>query len=406
MSKNNKKNKEEIAKTSTFEKQPWFDKKLKLLLDMLAYNTPHKFEEKMHKFLPKGGEFDSKGNYIYTTDKDSKVLFCCHIDTVGSSVKEVKPIYENGWIKVGNKNAHCLGGDDRCGILCLLTLIEHKIPGTYIFHIGEECGLIGARFIEKTYKLDKFDMAIEFDRRGETSVITEMGHIQTCSDDFAEALCSQLGLGFKPDDTGISTDTRAYQSTIAECTNISVGYRSEHHTNETINADFLINGLLPAIVKVNWASLPVVRDPSANNRKIYQYHNSGNYCGGYSRNYEYEWDDCNLPDKYNMHTVDSFTNHEKLLRSNGISETNGDLIKDSDYVECELCAQSEGPFSQINILGTDYLLCEDCSKFLLNGWDENEFDIEKDFGEEMQYLFELSQNEQQEQQETEDDEEE
>lgn len=381
----------------TFAKTSNFDDKLKLLLKLLEYNTPYEHEEHMHQFLPKGGSFDTKGNYIYITDKNSKTLFCCHLDTVGLFKKKVNPIYDDGWIRVGNKDAHCLGGDDRCGMLCLLTLIENKVPGTYIFHIGEERGLVGARHIEKTYKISNFDRAVEFDRKGETSVITEMGMTKTCSDDFAEALCKELGMGFKPDDTGVSTDVKEYENQIAECTNISVGYRSEHSTNETINADFLINGLLPAIVKVDWENLPTKRDPKANNRKVYystsrsrSYYPDG-WGGNSYRHWEsdFVWDDYHTSNnsRYRNNTVDSFTNHSKILRQNGICVGNGDLINDSEYVECELCTNSEGPFKELNISGTDFLLCEDCVLFLLEGWDPDEYDAEKELSEELNLLM-------------------
>ena len=407
MSKNKKNKASNSAATSTpapyqNEKAKWFGRKLKLLMEMLEFTTPHGDEKEMHKFLPKGGNFDKLGNYILTIpakEGSSKTLFCCHIDTVGHSKKKVEPIYENGWIRVGNKDAACLGGDDRCGILCLLHLIEHKIPGTYIFHIGEERGLIGARHIEKTFELSVFDRGIEFDRRGEASVITEMGVVRTCSDDFAEDLCKQLGLNFKPDNTGVSTDVKAYEDQIAECTNISVGYRSEHSNRETINADFLINDLLAAIIKVDWDKLPVKRDPKGNNKTYsttYSAGNFGNYAGGshnhWGRNNDPDWEEYtgyasrSADERYRRHTVATFTNHAKVLRENGVIETNGDLISDADYIECELCANCEGPFTELNIIGTDFLLCEDCASYLKEGWDPEEFNVEQELAEELEYL--------------------
>jgi len=369
------------------KKAEWFDKKLDLLLKMLSQTTPYKDEENMHKFLPKGGEFDSEGNYIYVTDKKSKTLFCCHIDTVGYNVKEVNPIYENGWIRVGNKNASCLGGDDRCGILCLLHLIEHKIPGTYYFHIGEERGCIGARHIYNTRNLNQFERAIEFDRKGETSVITEMTVIKTCSEEFANALCKQLGNSFKIDKNGVSTDVKVYEDKIAECTNISVGFRNEHSNCETINADFLINNLLTVIVDVDWDNLPTKRDPKGYNKTYTNY--TGNYKKNRNWNDDFDYNNYypngRKDDRYN-NTIFSFTNHAKILRKNGIIQSSGDLINDQEYIECELCANSIGPFKNICILGTDYLLCEDCCKFLEDGWNSDEFNVEVEMVEELDFL--------------------
>ena len=246
-----------------------------LLLELLDTTTPYKNESRIRDLLPADKWIDKCGNVWIRRPKpdgtESDTLFCCHMDTVGYSPEKTEPFYHNGFIYAMSNKSSCLGGDDRCGILCLLAMIHANIPGMYLFHVGEEKGTIGADFVSKHYKLDDYKRAIEFDRRGTTSIITVMmGSRRTCSETFAKALAKQLNdagtrLEYKPDDTGLYTDVSEYSDEIAECTNISVGYNHEHSNDEKINADWLITQLIPALYKIDWESLPTERDPKADN---------------------------------------------------------------------------------------------------------------------------------------------
>jgi hypothetical protein len=139
---------------------------------------------------------------------------------------------------------------------------------------------------EKPYPFNKINKVISFDRRGTTSVITYQSSSRCCSDKFAEALSAELNkqnvtLEYKPDPTGIYTDSAQFTTIYPECTNISVGYKSEHTYTETQDIEHL-EKLANACLTTNWESLPVERDPS-------KYEYSRNYYGyGY---WENEWDD-------------------------------------------------------------------------------------------------------------------
>jgi hypothetical protein len=85
---------------------------------------------------------------------------------------------------------------------------------------------------------------------------------------------------------------------IPECTNISVGYYSEHTVNEQQDINHLID-LCVACVSVDWESLPVVRDP-----KIYEAKSYGTYSKSKSkvhsdRDYQYyrDWGTTNFHDE-------------------------------------------------------------------------------------------------------------
>src|SRR5690606_9250117 len=98
------------------------------------------------------------------------------------------------------------------------------------------------------------------------SVITEQMFGRCCSDEFAKAISNSLNscnLGFKfsPDPTGIYTDSAKFMSLVPECTNISVGYYSEHTNSEKQDLDFL-KRLCKGVCLVDWENLPIKRDPS------------------------------------------------------------------------------------------------------------------------------------------------
>ena len=65
---------------------------------------------------------------------------------------------------------------------------------------------------------------------------------------------------------------------IPECTNVSVGYYKEHSTNEHQDISHLIS-LADACTKVNWETLPTVRDYTKTEYKSYKSYDYGNYGG-------------------------------------------------------------------------------------------------------------------------------
>jgi hypothetical protein len=141
-------------------------------------------------------------------------------------------------------------------------MIMNNLPGHYVFHAAEEVGGVGSSKLADSGVLKgHFDRAIAFDRKATHSVITHQACGQCCSDEFADALCDQLNIAdstfiFAPDDTGVYTDTAEYIDQIPECTNVSVGYYSEHTPNESLDYTFL-EQLAAAVLLVKWEELPV-----------------------------------------------------------------------------------------------------------------------------------------------------
>jgi hypothetical protein len=203
---------------------------------------------------------------VIVTDDKSRTMFSCHTDSVHRKEGRQKVKYNTKEQTYYKDDDEPLGADDAAGAWLMLEMIDAGVPGTYVFHRGEECGGIGSRFLAAHYDefLESFDRAIAFDRRGSTSVITHQGMGRCCSDTFAEALADALSAHepciYMPDDTGVFTDTANYTEIIPECTNIACGYANEHSGRETLHLPTIF-ALRDACIKLDWESLPTERNP-------------------------------------------------------------------------------------------------------------------------------------------------
>lgn len=232
---------------------------IQLLLDMLSYRRCHEsMGEKMfyEDFIQPLGPVvyqDDKGDaiaYTLCTDLESKVLFSCHIDTRHNPGGDLyqNMVYDAKARIIEKDDKECLGADDGAGVWLMLQMYEAGVPGTYIFHRGEECGGIGSAAMSHHHPamLKQFDYAIAFDRKDTCSVITHQGFSErTASDEFAQELCKRINVGhpyydLKPDHGGVFTDTANYVDEISECTNVSAGYYNEHTAKEYLDVDYLL----------------------------------------------------------------------------------------------------------------------------------------------------------------------
>ena len=247
-----------------------------LFLRLTSKTYPHGYEQIIVDEMIKLGVFpsdlkrDEHGNYFYKIG-ESRTIFASHLDTVSSQHTAVTHVIDGDLIKTDGTTT--LGADDKAGVSVLVWLMKNNVPGTYYFFIGEEVGCIGSGLAAKHGEFKGlYDRIISFDRRGTTSIITHQSWSRCCSDVFADALCNQLnlsGLKYIKDDGGVYTDSAEFVDLIPECTNVSVGYYSEHTTGERQDIKHLI-ALCEASVLVNWESLPTRRDPSVYEGKTYK----------------------------------------------------------------------------------------------------------------------------------------
>lgn len=235
------------------------------------------------------------------TERQSTTLFSCHVDTVDGFVapgvrKDLTYDSNFGLIGLESKSmGSCLGADDGAGVWIMLKMIEAGVPGTYMFHRGEECGGISAKAIaaKESAWLERFDCAVAFDRPRDNEVITHQGGAMCASQKFALALAKALNdngpFEYKPSNSGVYTDTKEYRRIIAECVNLGVGYTDQHGHRETLDYGHLV-AMLDACKAIKWDALPIDRDPTVVDPTP-QY-NYGGYQGrAYQRPFDTELDE-------------------------------------------------------------------------------------------------------------------
>lgn len=240
----------------------------KKFLQLTSKTYPHGTENELIHQLPKGYKEDGFGNFYIEVGSNPSTMFTCHLDTADRQQKKVRHIIQEDIIKTDGDSI--LGADDKAGMTVILYMIEKEIPGLYYFFIGEERGCVGSSRLAKNWNETTFSKnitkCVSFDRRGTDSVITEQFYGVCCSNEFAKALSNQLNsvektFKYQPDPTGIYTDSAQFTGIISECTNISVGYYSEHTHSERQDIKHL-EKLCQAVCKVDWDSLPILRNPS------------------------------------------------------------------------------------------------------------------------------------------------
>lgn len=207
---------------------------------------------------------------IVVENRPNKVLFSCHVDTVHNtaisdgSMQELFVDTAMGHVFLANPAPGCLGADDGAGVYILLRMLAADVPGTYIFHRGEERGGIGANgMLTKHAKwLEQFAQCIAFDRAGKEDIILTQGGQMCASVAYGDALSKDLaaqGLKYENCHKGSFTDSKVYRQIIRECINLSVGYEQQHGPGEYLDYEHL-ELLTEAAIKLEWTKLPVSRN--------------------------------------------------------------------------------------------------------------------------------------------------
>ena len=223
---------------------------------------------------PYFGKPDLYGNYIKVIpNKDGSapnLCFTAHSDTVhqNGGIQDTK--IEGNWLFAVNSD--CLGADCTTGIWLILEMMHAKIPGVYVIHADEEVGCIGSRDLVRDNPawLDEIDAVISFDRKGSKSVVTHQIGYRTASDAFAKSFAEAVDMPeLVPDAGGVYTDSNEYAEIIGECTNIGVGYLSQHTSSECQDLAYLQH-LRDKLIAADWSKLVFERDPKTSFYDPYQ----------------------------------------------------------------------------------------------------------------------------------------
>ncbi len=267
-------------------------------VELTTRTYPHGTEKELYHLLPDFLETDEFGNRYFQIGEEPSTMFTSHLDTVHRDNVPITHVMDGDFIKTDGKTI--LGADDKAGVVVMLYMMEQKVPGLYYFFLGEEVGCVGSKKLSDYYKNKKkpeyVKKVVSFDRRGTDSVITFQSGRRCCSEDFGNALSAALNdaskkvedndtvFNYKTDNGGVYTDSAEFVSIYGECTNISVGYYSEHSHNERQNIKHL-DKLAKTCAQLDWEALPVKRDPTTTERKYANNYNSG---GNYNRSDDYE----------------------------------------------------------------------------------------------------------------------
>jgi len=319
-------------------------------LSLTSQTYPHGKEHELFDKLPQNLEIDEFGN-LFIKLGDSDVMFTSHLDTATSAYTKVNHVIEGNIIKTDGTSI--LGADDKAGVTIMFHMIENGVPGLYYFFLGEEVGCIGSKKLAESHRTEKLpyiNKVISFDRRGTDSIITFQASSRCCSDKFGEELAKQLNLNdetfkYKIDPTGIYTDSAQFVKIYPECTNISVGYYSEHTYSERQDIEHLTK-LAEACLKVDWSNLPVERDPSKTEYTSY---------GSYGR---WRWDD----DDYDYirpktKSTSTQSSNKSYIPSSSLTEKINFWDEEYRYISSIEIKKSTGEIVSIN-LSQDRLLTE------------------------------------------------
>ena len=245
---------------------------------MLAYKRPARSNAEegfIARFiLPLNPTVDDYGNlFVFVGDSDT--MFTAHTDTMHRQSGFQIPVYDSVLNQVFTpEGSNCLGADDTTGIFIMLQMIEHQVPGVYAFFRDEEIGGLGSSFAAEQDCWDDITQVVSFDRNSFShDIITSQFGGDCCTGVFAGALVAYMrvysGLPYNVEE-GVFTDSANFNDGVRECTNISVGYFSEHTPNEFQDLTIL-RKVLEAVIRIPWDELPTGREEEDNWYKDYDY---------------------------------------------------------------------------------------------------------------------------------------
>ena len=225
-------------------------------------------------------EMDTYGNITVKNCNDNSLpVFCCHLDTVHEDVPAPELL---GHDVLTSFNGQGIGGDDKCGIVACLELLE-KVKCKCIFFRDEEVGCKGsAEYDAKSLKDDLF--CIEIDRRNACDLITKVYGTKMCSDEFVARVKDALPHCKVAE--GAYTDISKLGAAEINMLNISSGYYNPHGSKEYVVLSELqrnIDGL--AVLAKSIIENPMKEKEYKRNENSGYYQQTDWWKGKYKRHY-------------------------------------------------------------------------------------------------------------------------
>lgn len=172
---------------------------------------------------------DAYGNLMACNTEAKDVAgFCCHLDTVHKKAPEPELILGN---ILTSFNGGGIGGDDKCGIVACLEMLNSRIPCRCFFFRDEEIGCVGSKEFD-VKNLEGLKFLIEIDRKGGNDLIFNSGGEVLCDDEFKEEVKRFFPHGKEAQ--GLLTDVNKLGDAKINMMNLSAGYYNPHKTNEYV----------------------------------------------------------------------------------------------------------------------------------------------------------------------------
>lgn len=207
-------------------------------------------KENGYEPINEDGFLYAKGSY--------PVLLVAHMDTVHKQrVKTV--VYTKGNVLSSPQG---IGGDDRCGIYMILSIIQ-KYHCSVLFTEDEEIGCVGATKFCKTKYVENLDVnyMIELDRKGSKDAV----FYSNGNEKFQEWICDKE-IGFEKDFGSYTDICEIMEASGIAGVNLSCGYYKEHTLEEHVKVDEMeanINRVFKLIArecKEPWEYIPEEND--------------------------------------------------------------------------------------------------------------------------------------------------
>lgn len=161
------------------------------------------------------------------------VLLVAHMDTVHKKVPKDICVSDTGIIM----SPQGIGGDDRCGIMAILEIIQH-LKCSVLFTEDEEIGCVGASKFANTKICKSLDVnfIVEIDRRGSNDAV-----FYECDNPEFQSTIEQYGFVTK---YGSFSDICVIAPEMGvAAVNISSGYYNEHQIEEYVNINELFHNI-------------------------------------------------------------------------------------------------------------------------------------------------------------------
>jgi len=176
-----------------------------------------------------------------------KPLLTAHLDTINthrykSALNSTDLDIIGNTITLNKKSkASCLGGDDRCGVWIVESLLKNSINDyDILLTTDEEIGGIGVgTWCNTLYKDENWSCIISLDRRSPNGV----NEFATYGFDAQDLNNIFLDLGFQEGMGSYTDGVTVAEHTKVAMINLSVGYDNEHTKNEIIYYDKMVETL-------------------------------------------------------------------------------------------------------------------------------------------------------------------